>query len=83
MIRNKYGDRYQSHAFRNPPRGKSGTVTSPGAGAGIGLCRVQLPAVVESGRDLAGRQQGPEGTDSDSDRTGQDLRGPVLKVFSD
>ena len=71
MIRNKHGYRYQSHAFRNPPRGKSGTVTSPGAGADIGLCRVQLPAVVERGRDLAGRQQGPGGTDQDLRRAKQ------------
>ena len=43
MIRDKYGYRYQSHTFCNPPRGRSGTVTSLGAGAGTGLCRVHRP----------------------------------------
>ena len=79
MIRDKHGYRYQSHTFRNPPRGRSGTVTSPGAGAGTGLCRVHRPAVGQTGRDIAGGKQAPAGTGSGSDRTGKYLTRAELR----
>lgn len=60
--------------FRNLPRGKSGTVSSSGTGPGTGLCRVHRPAVGQTtGRGIAEGKQAPDGTGSDSDRTGQEL----------
>ena len=57
-------------------------LTSPGAGAGTGLCRVHRPVVVQTGRDIAGGKQEPAGTGSGSDRTGQDLTRAELRPLA-
>ena len=75
-------DRYQSHTFRNPPRGRSRTVTSPGTGAGTRLCRVHRPAVGQTGRDIAGGKQDSAEIASGSDRTGQGLTRAELRPLA-